>query len=208
MCSRGDGMGLVVAWRVIYSSTNPNFKMATKTKARTRSRQPMSEMEESKFHQFFLECIQDMYDAEKQATKALPKLAKAATSEELRSAFEQHLTETEGQLKRLEQIFAALGEPAKGKPCKAMKGLVEEAEETIKDTESGSMVRDAALIGAAQKQEHYEIASYGTARTLARLMGHDEVADLLQQTLDEEGNTDKKLTQLAESQINEQASQE
>lgn len=183
--------------------------MATKAKIRTsRSRQPMSEMDESKFHEFFLECIQDIYDAEKQATKALPKLAKAATSEELRSAFEQHLTETEGQIQRLEQVFAALGEKAKGKSCKAMKGLVEEAEETIKDTEDGSMVRDAALIGAAQKQEHYEIAAYGTARTLARLMGHDDVADLLQQTLDEEGNTDKKLTQLAESQINEQASQE
>lgn len=168
----------------------------------------MTQMEESKFHEMFLESLQDIYDAEKQALKAMPKLMKATTSPELKAAFEQHQTETQQQVTRLEQVFEALGEKAKGKHCKAMEGLIAEVNETIESTDEGSMVRDAALIGAAQKQEHYEIASYGTARTMARLMGHDEVADLLQQTLDEEGATDKKLTQLAESQINQEASQE
>ena len=177
-------------------------------KARSRSKQPMTEMEESKFHEMFLESIQDIYDAEKQALKAMPKVMKAVTSPELRSALEQHLTETEQQVTRLEQVFETLGEKAKGKHCNAMEGLIEELNETIESTDEGTMVRDAALIGSIQKQEHYEIASYGSARTMARLMGHDEVADLLQQTLDEEGATDKKLTQLAESQINEEASQE
>jgi len=146
--------------------------------------------------------LKDLYSAENQITKALPKMAKNASSEELRKAFETHLKETEGQIKRLDRVFEVLEKTCGGKTCKAMKGLLEEGAEVMEETEGD--VRDAALISAAQKVEHYEMAGYGAVRTYAQLLGQKEIATLLQQTLDEEGETDKKLTQIA-GKINKQA---
>lgn len=148
--------------------------------------------------------LKDIYSAEKQLLKALPKMAKKATSEELRAALEEHLEVTEGQVERLEQVFEALGKPAKAKTCKAMQGLVEEATE-IMEEDADDAVMDAGIIAAAQKVEHYEIASYGTVRTWARLCGEEEAAELLQETLDEEAEADKKLTELAENFVNPEA---
>jgi ferritin-like metal-binding protein YciE len=146
--------------------------------------------------------LKDLYSAEKQITRALPKMAKKAENEDLRTAFETHLKETEGQIKRLDRIFEILGKTSGGKTCKAMHGLLEEGSETMEETEGE--VRDAAMICAAQKVEHYEMAGYGSVRTWAQQLGQKEIADLLQQTLDEEGQTDHKLTQLA-AKINKQA---
>ncbi len=148
--------------------------------------------------------LKDIYSAEKQLTKALPKMAKKATSPELENAFREHLTVTEGHIDRLEQVFKLLGKPAKAKTCKAMQGLIEEGKE-IMEEDMDDAVMDAGLIAAAQKVEHYEIASYGTVRTWAQRCGEDKAAKLLQQTLDEEGEADQKLTQLAESVINQEA---
>ena len=146
--------------------------------------------------------LRDLYSAENQITKALPKMAKAAGANELKTAFETHLKQTEGQIKRLERVFESLGKSVHGKTCKGMKGLIEEGEENMKETEGD--VRDAALIAAAQKVEHYEMAGYGSARSWAQQMGQKEIADLLQQTLDEEGETDHKLTEIS-GRINKQA---
>jgi len=145
--------------------------------------------------------LKDIYSAENQILKALPKMAGAATSTQLKTAFETHLKETEGQVKRLEQVFEKLGRSPSGKTCKAMQGLVEEGNELLKE-DADPEVLDAALIAAAQKVEHYEIASYGTVRTYAAQLGDADICALLQQTLDEEGATDKKLTQLAEGCVN------
>ena len=151
-----------------------------------------------------LEQLRDLYNAEAQLTKALPKMAKAAKNPELKEAFQKHLAQTEEHVNRLEQVFESLGEKAKGKTCHAMKGLIDEGKEAI-DEEAMDSVRDAALIAAAQRVEHYEIAGYGTVRTYAERLGHKEAAELLQQTLDEEGETDKLLTQIAETCVNELA---
>ena len=148
--------------------------------------------------------LSDLYSAEKQLLKALPKMAKAANSAELRSAFEDHLEETEGQVARLDQIFSELGEKPKRKKCKAMEGLIEEGTEVI-ETKGTPEVKDVALIGAAQRVEHYEMAAYGTTRAIAETLSLDNVAALLQETLDEEGQADKKLNDLATSGINEEA---
>jgi len=156
-------------------------------------------------HDLFVDELKDIYNAENQLVKALPKMVKASTSDELRSAFENHLEETKQQVERLEQIFKELEKSPKGKSCKAMKGLLEEGKHAI-EADGDEAVCDAALIAAAQKVEHYEIASYGTLRTYARLLGLDEAARLLQETLNEEGNADKKLNEVAE-RINLQAQQ-
>ena len=149
--------------------------------------------------------LKDIYSAEKQLTKALPKMAKAATNEELKQAFESHLGETEGQIKRLEKIFKQLDvSVTRVEKCKAMEGLIEEGKDIMEEGLEPEVL-DAALICAAQKVEHYEIASYGCARTFARQLGHSDIAKLLQETLDEEGNADKKLTQIAESVVNQEA---
>jgi ferritin-like metal-binding protein YciE len=148
--------------------------------------------------------LRDLYNAEGQLTKALPKMAKTATNPELKQAFQTHLAETQEQITRLEQVFEALGEKPKGKTCHAMKGLIEEAQEVISE-DADDAVKDAALIAAAQRVEHYEIAGYGTVRTYAETLGHREAAKLLQKTLDEEGKTDKLLTQLAETCVNQLA---
>lgn len=147
---------------------------------------------------FLIEELKDLYNAEKQITKALPKMVKAATSEELKDAFQNHLDETTEQINRLEKISEILGKNLSGKKCKAMEGLVEEGKEIIEE-DMDSDVRDVALIAAGQKVEHYEIASYGCARTYARLLGHSEVEELLQETLDEEGKTNEMLTDISEN---------
>ena len=147
--------------------------------------------------ELYVEELKDLYSAENQLLKALPKMAKAATSPALKKGFEKHLEETKGQVERLEQIFKALDESPKGKKCKAMEGLVEEGKEVMEE-DAEPEVMDAALIAAAQRVEHYEIAGYGCVRTYAQLLGETQAAKLLQQTLDEEGKTDQALTKLAE----------
>src|SRR5688572_7752502 len=163
-------------------------------------------MEMESLQDLLLEELKDLYNAENQLIKAMPKMAKKASSPKLKQAFETHLKETQNQAKRLEQVFESLGERAKSKKCHAMEGLIEEGKEMMGE-DMDEDVMDAALIAAAQKIEHYEIASYGTVRTYAQLLGNKEAARLLQQTLDEEGKTDKLLTQLAESSINIEAAQ-
>jgi len=150
--------------------------------------------------------LKDLYNAETQLTKALPKMAKASSSSELRQAFEEHLRQTSEHVSRLEQIFEMIEEKATGKKCLGMEGLVKEGADTMQEDYEGA-VMDAAIIGAAQKVEHYEISSYGTVRELAELLGEDEHVPLLEQTLEEEKQTDEKLTQLAED-INSQAQEE
>ncbi len=152
----------------------------------------------------FLHEIKDLYNAEQQLVKALPKMAKAASSEKLRQGFEEHLEQTRGHVNRLEKIFDQIGKSHRGAKCEAMVGLIEEGSKLIHE-EAEPEVKDAGLIGAAQRVEHYEIAGYGTARTLARLLNRTEAEELLQQTLDEEKETDEKLTQLAESEVNQAA---
>lgn len=151
--------------------------------------------------------LKDIYSAEKQLLKALPKMAKKASSDELRAALEEHLTVTEGQVTRLEQVFRALGKTAKAKTCKAMQGLIEEATELMEE-DADDAVLDAGIIAAAQKVEHYEIASYGTVRTWARLCGKKDAAGLLEETLNEETEADQKLTDLAENFVNPAAEEE
>ena len=176
--------------------------------AKSKTKKTINEADQEKLTELFVDGLKDIYWAEKHLAKALPKMAKAATSEELKAAFETHTTETEEHASRLEEIFGLIGEKAQAKKCAAMEGLLEESEEIIKSTDKGTMVRDCGLIMAAQKVEHYEIASYGTLRNIARTLGHEDVANILQTTLDEEGETDHKLTDLAESYVNEEASQE
>ncbi|MCW3107015.1 MAG: hypothetical protein JWQ09_1521 [Segetibacter sp.] len=164
--------------------------------------------DETMLQNLFLDSLKDIYYAEKSGVKALPKLAKAATSEELRGALEQHAQQTNGQVQRLEQVFEQLGKRAQGKKCEAIEGLIREADSLIKETKKGSKTRDVALIMAAQKMEHYEIATYGSLATLAAQMGENQVKELLGQSLQEEKDTDGLLTQIAESSINPQAEQE
>ena len=152
----------------------------------------------------FIDELKDLYNAENQLIKALPKMAKGASSAELRTAFEDHLEQTLGHVERLEHIFQKLNVSPKGKRCKAMKGLIKEGSERLDEFEDQA-VCDAGIIAAAQRVEHYEIAGYGCARTFAHLLGQHEAADLLQRTLDEESETDKRLTEIAESTINPEA---
>ena len=154
----------------------------------------------------FLHEIKDLYRAEHQLIHALPKMAKAAASEKLRQGFEDHLEQTRGHVERLEKIFDLLGKRHRATKCDAMEGLIEEGKKMIEE-EAAPEVKDAGLIGAAQRVEHYEIAAYGTVRTLARLLHHTEAEELLQQTLEEEKQTDEKLTELAETEINAAAAQ-
>ena len=155
----------------------------------------------------YIDELKDLYSAETQLVKALPKMAKKASAPELKKAFEDHLEETKGHVERLEEIFGTLEEKPTGKTCKGMKGLIEEGQEVI-DEDGDEAVLDAALIGAAQRVEHYEIAGYGVARTFATILGETDAADLLQETLDEEGEADKLLTQIAEEDINFEAASE
>ena len=158
-------------------------------------------------HEILVDELRDLYHAEKQLTKALPKLAKAATHPGLREAFDSHLEETREHVTRLEEVFASLDEPARAKACPGMAGIVEEGSELLRH-DAEAAVLDAALIAAAQRAEHYEIGAYGTCAAWARLLGHGKAVGLLEQTLEEEKAADKKLTSLAESEINQAASEE
>lgn len=165
--------------------------------SQSTNRQMGEEMEK-----LFTDTLKDIYWAEKALTKALPKLAKASTTTELTQAFEEHLTQTEEHIRRLEQVFELMGHKAQAKKCDAMEGLQKEAEEVIEETPEGSLTRDVGLIIAAQKVEHYEIATYGGLTTLANTFGMTEVAELLGRTLEEEKETDENLTYIAENNVN------
>lgn len=162
----------------------------------------------SLLQEFFMDSLKDIYWAEKALTKALPKMSKNATSEELKKAFDEHLAITKTQVERLEQVFEALGEKAQAKTCDAMKGLVEESESIVDETKDDTYTRDAALIMAAQKVEHYEIATYGGLVQLAKTMNQPRVAKMLETTLNEEKQADVLLTKIAEAGINEVATNE
>jgi ferritin-like metal-binding protein YciE len=185
--------------------------MARKSTAAAGKKQPASKPNEetqSALMELFVDSVKDIYWAEKHLTNALPKMQEAATSEELKEAFETHLAQTEEQVSRLEQVFELLEEEAQGKKCDAMEGLVSEAESVIEDTDDGSATRDVALIMAAQKVEHYEIAAYGGLAQLAKTLGREDISQLLEETLAEEKETDELLTGIAESGINFEASAE
>lgn len=187
--------------------------MATKKAAAKKSAKPAgkkqaaSGMKQSQLMKLFEDELKDIYWAEKALVKALPKMAKNATSPELVEALQNHLEETQGQIQRLEQVFEIIEKKAVAKKCEAMEGLLKEGDEIMKDTEKGSM-RDAGIISAGQKVEHYEIASYGTLRAFAQTLGLDDAAALLQETLDEEKAADETLTEVAESAINVEAAEE
>jgi len=184
------------------STTNPGRKSSSKTSSQS------SYNEASKLKELFVEELKDIYWAEKHLTKALPKMARAATSQELKTAFENHTVQTQEQIVRIEQVFELLGIPARAKKCEAMEGLVLESQAAIEDTDKGTATRDCALIISAQKAEHYEIASYGSLVQLSKTLGHDDVAEILQLTLNEEKETDLLLTELAVSSVNLNAENE
>jgi ferritin-like metal-binding protein YciE len=165
-------------------------------------------MKDSKLHQFFMQQLQDLYWAERKLVKTLPKLSDAATTNMLKQAFNDHLEQTRTHVTRLENVFDLMGEEPKALKCQAMAGIVDEGEDIIDDTDTGSAQRDVGLIFAAQKAEHYEIATYGGMVTLARTLGYNEAADLLDQTLAEEKTTDAQLTKIAEEGANVKASTE
>lgn len=189
--------------KTIKKSAAPQSRKVGATKEKPTGKN--SNMAHSKFHKLFLDELKDIYWAEKSLVKALPKMKKGATSVELASAIDDHLEATKGHVARLEQAFELLGAKAAAKKCEAMAGLITEGEEVLADTEEDSMVRDAGIIICSQKIEHYEIAAYGSLRTFASKMGHDEVAALLEQTLKEEKEADSLLTEIAESSVNEEA---
>jgi ferritin-like metal-binding protein YciE len=174
---------------------------------RSQSSEEQGSQMNNDLHELFLDQLADVHNAEQQLTKALPKVAKNAQSDELREAIEAHLEETQGHVTRLEEVAKGLNETIKRKTCAAMKGLIEEADELMKEQKDSSAL-DAAIIAAAQKVEHYEIASYGTLIAWAEQMGHDEAAELLKETLEEEKAADEKLTSVAESVANQKAQSE
>lgn len=190
------------------SNSGASRSDSKKTNQKSKVSSVNREQHQSMLTELFIEELKDIYWAEKHLVKSLPKMQKATTSEELATAFEEHLAVTEEQVTRLEQVFELMGEKPRGKKCEAMDGLVREAESVIEDTEEGSATRDVALIIAAQKVEHYEIASYGSLATLAKTIGKEEVANLLGETLEEEKEADELLTQIAENSINFDASTE
>jgi ferritin-like metal-binding protein YciE len=174
------------------------------TVAKTFFTEQITMPETGSLHDAFIDELRDTYDAERQLTRALPKLAKASTSPDLRAAFEAHLEETRGHVERLEQVFTSLDEKVRGKHCDGIAGIIEEGK-TIMEEDFDETTMDACLIAAGQRAEHYEMAAYGTLVAWARAMGHDEQADILQAILDEEKAADGKLTELAESGINQEA---
>jgi ferritin-like metal-binding protein YciE len=180
------------------SSNNNNYKNSTSTAAQ----------QNSMLEKFVVDMLKDIYYAEKHLLKAMPKMMKAATSDALKQAFTDHIEVTKEQVTRLEQAFELMGKKPQAKKCDAMDGLIAESMSVIEETEKGTMTRDVGLIVSAQKAEHYEIASYGSLVQLTRTMGQDEIADLLEQTLQEEKDTDQLLTQIAENDINLQAEEE
>jgi ferritin-like metal-binding protein YciE len=188
------------------ASAATHAKSSTSTK--TRKKAAPSKEDEGKLKEFFHDEVKDIYWAEKKLVQTLPKLAKAATSAELRDAFTNHLEETKEHVSRLEQVFDLLGEKPQAKKCDAMEGITEEGASVIEDTEDGTFTRDVALILAGQKAEHYEIATYGGLAEIAKTLGLKDIASILETTLQEEKNADSTLTELAEGSVNEQATGE
>ena len=184
--------------------------MATKSssKSKKQNKKTQEPVTNSQLQEFFVDSLKDIYWAEKHLTKALPKMQKAATTAQLQEAIENHLGQTMEHVTRLEQVFDIVGEKAVAKKCDAMEGLTKEADSIVEETEDGSMTRDAAIILAAQKVEHYEIATYGALVQYATLLGYNDAAEILQSTLDEEKETDQALTAIAEDDINWQAEEE
>ncbi len=178
------------------------------TKTKKASAGQVGFQSDQKLGKFFLDSLKDIYWAEKHLTKALPKMEKAATTEELQNAFADHLAQTEEHVHRLEKVFEELGEKAQAKKCEAMEGLTKEGESIIDETDEGTMTRDVGLIMAAQKVEHYEIATYGGLVQLSKTMGLDDIAEILSETLDEEKQADELLTEIAEKNVNWEAEQE
>ena len=191
------------------SSSGNTSTAATKSKSGSQSNQSSgSGKGNTQLEKYFEDALKDIYWAEKHLTKALPKMQKAATTQELKAAIEEHTTQTEEHIKRLEQVFELLGKKAQAKKCDAMEGLIKEGESIVEETEDGTMTRDVGIIMAAQKVEHYEIATYGGLVSLANTMGLEEAAGILTQTLEEEKETDQGLSEIAESKINWEAEQE
>ena len=186
------------------NTTHKTSHAATASKTAGKS----AKANDSKLEEFFHDEIKDIYWAEKKLVQTLPKMAKAATSEDLRTAFTEHLAQTKEHVARLEQVFELLGHKPQAKKCDAMEGITEEGASVIEDTEDGTSTRDVALILAGQKAEHYEIATYGGLAQIARTLGHNDVAKILTTTLQEEKKTDEMLTRLAESSVNQDASAE
>ncbi|MBA2499595.1 MAG: ferritin-like domain-containing protein [Chitinophagaceae bacterium] len=189
-------------------TTTTNKSTATKSASNSTQGSNGNSSKGSMLEDFVLDQLKDIYWAEKHLVKGITKMQKASTTTELQTAFEDHKAATETHITRLEEAFEMLGKKAQAKKCEAMEGLTKEAESIIEETEKGSMTRDVALIVAAQKIEHYEIASYGGLVQLAKTMGNNELAKLLQKTLDEEKETDLLLTEIAENNINWEAEQE
>ena len=186
----------------------PNTKKAPPRNQKTNGTNADATMGNTQLEKFFMDSLKDIYWAEKHLTKALPKMKKAATTEALQNAIEDHLAQTQGHVSRLEQVFEMLGKKAQAKKCEAMEGLVKEGETVIGETENGSMTRDVGIIISAQKVEHYEIAAYGGLTQLANTMGLEDVAGILHETLEEEKQADMLLTEIAENDINWEAEQE
>jgi ferritin-like metal-binding protein YciE len=191
------------------SRTKTTTSRSTNTRAKsTGSSAARQQQSGSELEKFFYDSLKDIYWAEKHLTKAIPKLMKAASNQELVAALEEHLEVTEGHVERLEQVFELIGKKAQAKKCEAMEGLTKEAETVIEETEDGTSTRDVGIVMSAQKVEHYEIATYGGLAQLAKTMGLDEVKELLGQTLQEEKEADEVLTSIAENEINMQAEEE
>lgn len=187
------------------------MSQSTKTKkasSNSKSASAGKGASDNRLKEFFIDELKDIYWAEKHLVKTLPKMKKGATSPELQSAFAEHLEQTKGHVTRLEEAFGILGKKAQAKKCEAMEGITKEGESIIEDTENGTSTRDVGLILAAQKVEHYEISTYGGLHQLAITLGLDDVADILAQTLEEEKQTDEKLTEIAESSVNYEAAEE
>lgn len=188
--------------------SSPSARKTTRKATPAKAKSKVSDKDGSLLEEFFIDTLKDIYWAEKALTKALPKMSKSATSAELKKAFDEHLEVTKKQIERLEDVFEQMGVKPQGKKCEAMQGLVEESESIISETKDDTSTRDAALIIAAQKVEHYEIASYGGLVQLAKTMNKNNIANTLAATLKEEKTADEKLTQVAEKRINVEAAEE
>lgn len=187
---------------------NTKTRKAPTGKTKGSNGTSMAGQSNSQLEKFFMDALKDIYWAEKHLTKELPRMQKAATTQELKDAIDEHTAQTEEHVARLEQVFEMMGKKAQAKKCDAMEGLIKEGHSVIEETEDGSMTRDVGIIMSAQKVEHYEIATYGGLVSLANTMGNQEVAEILSTTLEEEKETDSLLTQIAENDINWEAEQE
>jgi len=190
------------------SSKSSDIKQTKSSNGKSSKSENGSVNENSQLDKLFTDSLKDIYWAEKHLTKALPKMKKKATTDDLKSAIEEHLAQTEEHVSRLERVFEICGKKAQAKKCDAMEGLTKEADSIIEETESNTMTRDAGIIMAAQKVEHYEIATYGSLVQLAKTLGMNDAAEILHQTLEEEKQADEKLTEIAEWNVNQAAAQE